>query len=72
VRYISLDKLIEVKLASGMSAAHRLMDLADAQSLIGALKLSADFADRLDPSVRDEYRKRWELANVPRQGWEGF
>jgi hypothetical protein len=62
VRVVTLEKLIELKLASGMSAPHRLRDLADVQDLIGALDLPADFAERLDESVRGEYRRLWQAA----------
>jgi hypothetical protein len=37
VALLPLEKLIELKLASGMSAAHRLKDLADVLELIRAL-----------------------------------
>ena len=59
VRVVTLEKLIELKLASGMSAPHRLRDLADAQDLIGALGLPVEFAERLDESVRGEYHRLW-------------
>jgi predicted nucleotidyltransferase len=55
IRTISLEKLIELKLASGLSAPHRLKDLADVQELIKVKHLSADFADRLNASVRAKY-----------------
>ena len=65
VRVITLERLIELKLASGMTAAHRLRDLADVQDLIRALHLSTDFAERLDESVRPLYQKRWSQAQSP-------
>src|SRR5438552_4020093 len=37
IRYVNLPKLIELKLASGISAAHRAKDLGDTQELIKAL-----------------------------------
>jgi hypothetical protein len=55
VRFVTLEKLIELKLASGISASDRLKDLADVQELIKVRKLSADFADKLDPYVRPKY-----------------
>jgi hypothetical protein len=61
-RHISLEALLELKLASGLSAPHRLRDLADVVDLIGAAKLPKDLAERLDPSVRAEYRRLWDLA----------
>jgi len=60
VRVVTLDKLIELKLASGLSAPHRLRDLADVQDLISILSLPADLADRLNESVRSEYRRLWQ------------
>ncbi len=60
---VSLEKLIELKLASGLSAPHReLIDLADVQRLVEELSLPLDFADRLDDSVQPEFRRLWELA----------
>jgi hypothetical protein len=61
-RHINLEALLELKLASGLSAPHRLRDLADVVDLIGAAKLRKDLADRLDPSVRAEYLRLWGLA----------
>ena len=55
IKTINLEKLVELKLASGMSAPHRLKDLADVQELIKARGLTADLANELDPSVRGKY-----------------
>lgn len=55
IRFVTLEKLIELKLASGVSAPHRLKDLADVQELIKIRKLDADFATKLDPYVRPKY-----------------
>ena len=55
VNFVSLEKLIELKLASGISAAHRLKDLADVQELIKIRGLDADFAAKLNPYVRAKY-----------------
>jgi hypothetical protein len=62
VRVVALEKLIELKLASGMSAPHRLRDLADVQDLIARLGLPPSLADRLDPSVQAAYRDLWAKA----------
>jgi hypothetical protein len=51
-RVLALPRIIELKLASGMSAPHRLRDLADVQEIIKARGLDASFAAQLDPSVR--------------------
>jgi hypothetical protein len=63
VLVINLEKLIELKLASGLSAAHRMRDLADVQDLIIALNLPLELKEKLDKSVRPEYRRIWEAAN---------
>lgn len=55
IRVITLPRLVELKLASGMTAPDRLRDLADVQELIRAESLDASFAERLDPSVRDKF-----------------
>lgn len=62
---ITLPKLIELKLASGLSAPHRMRDLSDVQDLIVALKLPRSLADTLDASVRDEYLRIWDAAQTP-------
>lgn len=55
VRFVTLEKLIELKLASGMTAPDSLKDLADVQELIKVQSLPSDFASRLDPYVRDKF-----------------
>ena len=60
---IRLEPLIELKLASGLSAPHRLKDLSDVQDLIQRLDLALEIADALDPSVRDEYRRLWHTVH---------
>ncbi|HET6385420.1 MAG TPA: hypothetical protein VFJ58_18670 [Armatimonadota bacterium] len=55
VSTISIEKLVELKLASGMTGIDRRKDLADVQELIRAVGLGASFAERLDPSVRAAY-----------------
>ena len=57
IKFVTLEKLIELKLASGMSAPDRLKDLADVQELIKIRKLDAGFASKLDPYVREKYRE---------------
>jgi hypothetical protein len=55
VKFPTLEKLIELKLASGMTAPHRLKDLADVQELIKIRGLSGEFAEKLDPYVRGRF-----------------
>ena len=63
-RILSLPKLIEIKLASGMTAPHRLKDLADVLELVRAAKLPAELASSLNPYVRDKYLELWRAAQV--------
>ena len=55
IKFVTFEKLIELKLASGISAPDRLKDLADVQELIKIRKLDAHFALKLDPYVRAKY-----------------
>ena len=54
-KFVTLEKLIELKLASGISASDRLKDLADVQELIKIKKLDEGFAEKLDPYVRPKF-----------------
>jgi hypothetical protein len=64
-RFLSLQKLIELKLASALSAPQRLQDLADVGSLIRINGLGEHFADQLHPYVRAKYVELWRLAQLP-------
>lgn len=64
VKTVTLEKLIELKLASGMTAPDRLKDLADVQELIKTKSLDSSFATRLDTSVQDKFV---ELQKAVRQ-----
>jgi hypothetical protein len=61
---LPLERLIELKLASGMSAPHRGQDLVDVMELIRARDLPRDFASHLDPSVRPEFDRQWQLSQI--------
>lgn len=59
---LSLPALIELKLASGMTAPHRLQDLADVIQLVRVNALGPEFAERLAPYVRAKYAEMWSAA----------
>lgn len=59
IHFLSLPKLIELKLASGMTNPGRLKDLSDVQELIRVLGLPHDYASQLDPYVQSKYRELW-------------
>lgn len=60
--FLPLERLLELKLASGLSAPHRLRDLADVLEVIRVRGLGEDLAERLAPSVRAKYRELWHAA----------
>lgn len=61
-RIVPLAPFIELKLASGMTAPHRLQDLADVQRLIATAKLPRDLGDSLDPYVRAKFYELWDTV----------
>jgi hypothetical protein len=61
VWFIALPKLVELKLASGMTNPLRGKDIVDVQELIAALQLGEDFAAQLDPFVRDKFLELVQL-----------
>jgi len=67
VRIVTLEKLIELKLASGMTAPDRLKDLADVQELIKVRGLTSDFAASLNPYVREEYLRLCKAVEMARR-----
>lgn len=62
--YLPLTKLIELKLASGMTAPHRPRDFDDVIRLIAERSLERDFVDKLDPYVHAKFLELWDLAQV--------
>ena len=62
VALLPLSRLIELKLASGMTAPDRLKDLADVQEVIRIKRLPRELAVELDPFVRDKYLELWQAV----------
>lgn len=63
--YVALPRLIELKLASGMSAPDRPRDFDDVIQLIRANALPETYAAELHPEVQDKYRELWGYAQLP-------
>jgi len=61
---LPLSTLLKLKLASGMTAPHRLRDLADVIELIRINGLGEDLADSLHPYVREKFHELWQAAQV--------
>jgi hypothetical protein len=64
LKVLSLGTLIELKIASGMTARHRAQDHVDVVALVRARNLGRDYATELDEYVREKYLELWELAQV--------
>lgn len=62
IQFLNLAAIVELKLASGMSGADRMKDLADVQELIKLLSLPEDFGSRLNPYVQDKFSELWQAA----------
>jgi len=62
---LPMPLFIELKLASGMVAAHRAKDLVDVQELIKSAGLAVNVADELHPWVRAKFLELWQLAQTP-------
>ena len=62
IHYSQLPKLVELKLASGMTNPGRLKDLSDVLELIKTISLPMDFANQLDPFVREKFEELWNAA----------
>jgi hypothetical protein len=67
VRCVNLPTLIELKLASGMTVATRLKDLADVQQIIQVLNPPRDLAAQLNPFVRAKYLELWDGVEAERR-----
>lgn len=63
---LPVERWIELKLASGMVAPHRLKDLADVQELIRSAHLPGTMADALHPWVRDKFVELWNAVDAAR------
>jgi hypothetical protein len=68
IRFLTVPKLIELKLASGMTNAGRLKDLADVEELIVSLNLPLELKEQLDPFVREKFVEFWNAVRDRTQG----
>lgn len=61
LRFLILAKLVELKLASGMTNPLRGQDLVDVQRLIEQLPIS--FAGQLHPYVQEKFKEIWTMIH---------
>lgn len=70
VCFIGLPRLVELKLASGMTGGvDRARDLVDVQRLVDILHLPRELSADLHESVRPEYEKLWDAIRANRKRW---
>ena len=67
VALLPLATLLELKLASGMTAPDRLKDLADVQEVIRLRQLPRALAADLNAFVRDKYLELWDTVQQRRE-----
>ena len=68
IQVVTFAKLIELKLASGMTASDRLKDLADVQELIKIRRLQPEFAEQVDPYVRGKFLELYDTISQSSKG----
>ncbi|MDZ4817896.1 MAG: hypothetical protein SGJ20_02875 [Planctomycetota bacterium] len=62
--FLNLKTLLELKIASGMTAAHRLQDLADVIQLIRINALGQKYSGQLNPFVQEKFLELWQAAQI--------
>jgi hypothetical protein len=63
IRYLNLNTLVELKIASGMTGQDRMKDLVDVQELIRLLTLPKTFSENMSPYVQAKFNELWEAAH---------
>jgi len=64
IPFISLETLLELKIACGSTVSHRPRDLDDVIQLIRVNRLPLEFAQKLNPFVVGKYHELWQAAQV--------
>ena len=64
ISFVTLKTLIELKLASGITAVHRPRDLDDVIQLIRINKLGLDYCAGLNPYVAVRFTELWHAAQI--------
>lgn len=62
--FMNLTKMIELKLACGMSACDRPRDFDDVIQLIRKNQLDRPFGSKLNPYVLETWNKYWDIAQI--------
>lgn len=62
--FITLPTLLELKVASGMTASHRPRDFDDVIQLIRVNQLPDTYGEQLNPYVRQKFSELWQAAQI--------
>ena len=65
ITFLSLPRLIELKLASGMTNPGRIRDLSDVMELIKLRNLPESYAEELNPYVQSKFREALGTRRPP-------
>jgi len=71
IKVLAIEKLVELKLASGMTNPGRLKDLADVQELIRWAKLDEAFAHKLNEFVRAKFLELFHAVQADQSDQNG-
>jgi Nucleotidyl transferase AbiEii toxin, Type IV TA system len=63
VKCVQLPRLVELKLASGMTQPARMKDLGDVVELIKSVNLPSKLSEEMNPYVRAKYLELWSLVH---------
>jgi hypothetical protein len=63
IQVLQLPRLVELKLASGMTGAGRTKDLGDVEQLIQLLNIPRDFSNQLHEYVRPRFLEIWDAMH---------
>lgn len=70
IRVLSLQKVIELKLASGMTGVGRSKDIGDVEELIKLLKVPRDLSKTLSPFVVPKFLELWDQLHGVKRRYE--
>jgi hypothetical protein len=66
ISYLSLDSLINLKLASGLTNPLRAKDIGDVIALIEIVKPPRELVEKLAHSTREKYLELWDAVEAAR------
>lgn len=67
IRYVTIERLVELKLASGISHQLRYRDLGDVVALIDTVRIPRELGDKLNAYVQPKWFEIWDAWRVDPQ-----